>query len=68
MIRCYIFRNYYLILCYVFDLPTVQFKASIRLSYMIYLLRSFLPMAVLPNSFRRFDHFLALTVPSAEGF
>jgi len=35
---------------------------------MIYLLRSFLPMAVLPNSFRRFDHFLALTVPSAEGF
>ena len=24
-------------------------------------------MAVLPNSFRRFDHFLALTVPSAVG-
>lgn len=25
-------------------------------------------MAVLPNSFRRFGHFLALTVPSAVGF
>ena len=35
---------------------------------MTYLLRTRVPMAVLPNGRSRFGHFLALTVPSAVGF